>query len=38
MGISLRALRTLGARPALVAILTAAGMASTALLLVAMLH
>lgn len=38
MGISLQALRTLGARPALVAILTAAGMASTALLLVAMLH
>jgi len=38
MGIRLRALRTLGARPALVAMLTAAGMATTALLLVAMLH
>lgn len=38
MGISLQALRTLGAKPALVAIVAAAGMAGTALLLVAMLH
>lgn len=37
MGISLKALRTLGARPALVAIGAAAGMAGTALLLVAVL-